>query len=86
MSDTARESQENVGFDAHKFLVDKFGGSRYVLTLVGAYGLGFPEHEAVLKWFSRGRIPGDWLPILLGVLELEEGRAVSLLPYIRGVA
>jgi hypothetical protein len=68
-------------FDARKFLVDKFRSSAYVLKIVGAYGFE-PTPEQVEKWFQRGRVAGEWLPILIGVLELEEGGPVSLLPYM----
>jgi hypothetical protein len=79
-----RHIGHHVVFNAHKFLVDKFGCSAYVLRVIAAYGFAVPGEEAVGKWFQRGRVPGEWLPLLLSVLELEEGQPVSLLPYMRG--
>lgn len=43
-----------------------------------------PEDSAARKWFSRGSVPGGWLALLLVVLELDTGRAVSLKPFVRG--
>lgn len=70
-------------FTGARFIADKFGCSGYVRQLVGAYGFDTPSEAAVKKWVVRGAIPGEWLPVLIGVLELETGQPVSLLPYLR---
>lgn len=70
-------------FTGTRFIADKFGCSGYVRSLVASYGFPAPTEAAVKKWMVRDSIPGEWLPVLLGVLELEHGGPVSVLPYVR---
>lgn len=52
-------------------------------AFVRAFGYEPPKAETVYKWFQRGSIPGEWFPVLLALLELEKGNAVSVSPYLR---
>lgn len=68
----------------HKaFLTEQLGSRDKVLGLFTAYGLASPAAAAVEKWFSRERIPSDWLPSILAILELETGQPVRLSSYLR---
>ena len=69
-------------FDSTRFLKDHFGSSEGVIRLLEAYGLPAPKRHAVDKWFVRGATPGSWLPVLLGVRELETGEPVGLAQYL----
>lgn len=69
-------------FDAKQFLRDKFGSAGAVLAFASAYGVDGLNLASIEKWFQRGGIPGRWLVVLLALLELEQGRPVSLTPYI----
>lgn len=69
-------------FDAQRFLKDHFRDADGVVGLLAAYKLRAPEHETARKWFSRGRVPGEWLPLLLCVLELEHGNTAKIAEYI----
>lgn len=71
-------------FDTARFLQDHFGDSDGVVGLVGKHSDKIPAKEAVRKWFSRGAIPGDWLPVLLVALERENGAYPKLAAYLTG--
>lgn len=70
-------------FDASAFLADRFGSPQRLIALLSAYGLGAPQLAAVVKWRQRNQIPGEWLPVLLYVAELDDGAPVSLGAYLR---
>lgn len=69
-------------FRAERFLLDHFRDPAYVRDIVSAYGFEAPSEPAVAKWFLRNSVPPGWLVRLLGVLELENGAPVSVLPYL----
>lgn len=64
------------------FLTEQLGSRDNVLGLFSAYGLTAPAAAAVEKWFSRERIPSEWLPTILAILELEMGKPVRLSSYL----
>jgi hypothetical protein len=69
-------------FNSTKFLKANFVDCVSMRGLLAAYGFHQPQPSTAEKWWRRGAVPGAWLPLLLGVLELEHGRPMSLLPYI----
>ncbi len=69
-------------FDAVRFLKGHFQSADGVIGAFRAYGLEAPVRDTVRKWFQRGSIPGEWLPLLVAVAELEDGQAIRLAPYI----
>ncbi len=69
-------------FDTIRFLQDNFNAPAGVINLLGAYRLPAPPQDTVRKWFSRGNIPSEWLPVLVSVLELDNGQPVSLIRYL----
>lgn len=71
-----------VQFDAVKFLIEKFGTPANVLAMFSSYGISAPDIGAIEKWYPRRRVPGEWLPLLLIMLELDEGQPVSLAAWI----
>ena len=70
-------------FDTTRFLNDHFGSPQRVIGFLRAYKLHEPSIETVRKWFQRAAVPSEWLPVLLAVLELDEGHPVSLATYIK---
>lgn len=70
-------------FDALRFLEEKFHSPQRLMQFFRVYGVSAPEPEAVKKWFQREQIPSTWLPVLLTLLELDDGAPVSLAPYLR---
>lgn len=69
-------------FDAKAFLYDQFQNPAMLRDRLLFFSLPAPSPAQVQKWFDRRRVPGDWLPTLLYVLELE-GRQVSVTSYMR---
>jgi hypothetical protein len=69
-------------FDAVKFLQDNFGTPDAVVGMAAQHRLDIPVRDTVRKWFARGAISGEWLPVLLTMLELENGKAISLKGYV----
>lgn len=69
-------------FDEKKFLTEELGTRDKVLGLFSAYGVDGPMPAAVEKWFQRSSIPSAWLPVVLVLLELENGRPLSLGKYV----
>lgn len=69
-------------FDTSRFLADKFRDADGIVGLFGAYRIPCPPKDTVRKWFERQSVPGEWLVMLLAVVELDEGQPVRLSPYI----
>lgn len=68
-------------FNSTDFLHDHFGTPDGVLGLIAKHGGAMPQRPAVIKWFSRGSVPGDWWPVLLQVLRCENSAYPDLTPY-----
>lgn len=69
-------------FDGRRFLLDHFQTPQRVTTALGVYDLPVPSIAAVEKWFSRGRVSAEYLPLLICVRELETGQCVTLSTYL----
>ena len=69
-------------FNSTRFLQAYFANGGALRSLLAAYGFEQPLADTADKWWRRGAVPGAWLPVLLGVLELEHGSPISVLPYI----
>lgn len=69
-------------FAAERFLHEHFGDADGVLWLVGKHWHEVPQRETVRKWFRRASVASEWWPILLLVLEIDNGEPVSLATYV----
>lgn len=69
-------------FETKRFLKENFKTPQGLLAFLRAYKAPLPGLKAVEKWFQRESIPADWLPILLGYLELDNGGPVSVVGYM----
>ena len=69
-------------FNQNSFLRAKFGDADGVIGMLSAFGVDAPPKDTVRKWFERGGIPSAWLPMLLVILELEDGSPVRLAQFI----
>jgi hypothetical protein len=56
-------------FDATRFLTDHFDNVDGVLALLAKHGRTPPKRQTAARWFERGSVPGDWLAVLLVVLD-----------------
>ena len=70
-------------FDTNRFLSDNFGGHPRLIAFVRSFGYEPPNAEAAYKWFRRGAVPGEWFPVLVALLELERGKPLTLVPYLK---
>ena len=68
-------------FNHHRFLVDKWGDPERLRRWLREYG-----HEmqlpTIVAWFRRDSIPSSVLPLLLTLLEIENGAPVSTAEYL----
>lgn len=69
-------------FDTKRFLTEHAGTPHGVLALFSAYGIDPPGFDAVEKWFQRRSIPSAWFPIVLCLVELENGKPTRLAGYL----
>lgn len=69
-------------FDAKGFLTKNFQTPANVVSRLAAYGFETPKVHAVEKWFQRGRVPGEYWPLLVSVIELDRGRPVSVTEFL----
>lgn len=69
-------------FNTKQFLVEMFGNPQGLLSFLRSYDAPLPGAAAVDKWFQRGSVPSDWLPILLAYIELDRGEPVRLSSYL----
>lgn len=64
-------------------LLHRYCGDYEALAeMLGKKGFPIPTAGAVAKWRQRGSIPGESILNVLLAVELETGRAVSLLAYV----
>lgn len=70
-------------FATKLFLEEKFKSPSALVSFLSAYDCQTPNISAVEKWFQRGAVPGFWFPLLVGYLELDEGRPVSIVRYFK---
>jgi hypothetical protein len=71
-----------VTFDTKKLLRESFGNPTGLVAFVTAYGVQSLSAPTVEKWFQRGRVPSEWLPLLLALLELDSGMPIRLACYL----
>lgn len=64
-----------------QFLEDHFNDADGVIGLLNKHRPQTPRREAVVKWFSRNTIPGEWWPELLIALKRENGAYPDLEAY-----
>lgn len=72
----------HANFNAKLFLRETCGSPAQVHAFVASWKFAPPKLEAIKKWFTRGQISAEWLPVLLVLVELENGQAVSLARYV----
>ena len=66
-----------------EFLRDTFGNPPGLFSFLSAYGFTNLKLSTIDKWFQRGAVPSEWFGVLLALLEIDRGQAVSVAVYIR---
>jgi len=75
-----------VTFNTKKFLRDHFHNPPGLAAFVTSYGVDGVSTPTVEKWFQRGRVPSEWLPLILALIELDRGQPVCMTAYLGGCA
>ncbi len=70
-------------FQATKFLDCEFESPEQMRSILRSYGFPALSRDAIYKVRMRDNLSAKWLALLLCVLELERGRPVSVIPYIK---
>ena len=70
-------------FDFPRFLKTHWTSDRALHRLLKQYGVAGVSAAAVYKWWIRGSIPADHLPVVLALLELERGAPVSMAEFLK---
>ncbi len=65
-----------------QFLRDHFNDADGVVNLLNLHAGRAPQRAAVIKWFERNSIPGDWWPALIHAVDAEAGRVSVVTPYV----
>jgi len=71
----------HIAFSTTAFLEEHFSTPDGVVGLLAKHTDLSPQRPAVVKWFTRGSVPGEWWPTLLYVIEQENGEPLSMRPY-----
>ena len=69
-------------FQIKQFLVDNFGDADKEMAFLAGYGIVY-QRQALHKQWIRESVPADLLPVLLALLEIEQGAPVSLAKWLR---
>ena len=70
-------------FQIKQFLVENFGDPDKEQAFLARYGIADISRQGIYKQWRRERIPADLLPVLLALLEIENGAPVSLAKYLK---
>lgn len=70
-------------FPLGKFLRRHWASETQLVQFIKNYGVTPPSNMAVRKWFDRESIPTPWFATLIMLLELHDGKPVSLIGYDR---
>ena len=69
-------------FDTKAFLAEHWPDLDKLLYFLRSYGANL-QRQALFKWKLRDSIPTEWFALLLALMELEKGRPISLIPFLR---
>lgn len=69
-------------FDFKRFLTDHWRDADTLHSYFALYGLKY-QRATLYKWFLRDAIPSEAFAMLLSLLELENGKPVSITKYLK---
>lgn len=68
-------------FDFTRFLTDHWLDGKTLSRFLIRYGIRDVTEPAAHKWYVRAKIPSEWFPVLVCLLQLEAGKPVDLTPW-----
>ena len=69
-------------FNFKAFLLEHWRNADMLQRFLVTYGITDLKKDSIYKWYLRETIPADWFAVLLGLLELEKGKPVSIAGYL----
>jgi len=69
-------------FDFKTFLTDHWGNADNLHSFLKTYGRSY-QRGALYKWFLRDNIPAEGFALLVALLELDSGKPISLIKYMK---
>jgi hypothetical protein len=69
-------------FDFETFLTDHWSNADNLHSFLKTYGQSY-QRATLYKWFLRGAIPAEGFAILLTLLEIDSGKPISLVKYLK---
>lgn len=69
-------------FDFPKFMNARWKNPAELHAFMATYGHG-QVYQVHYKWWTRQSIPAEWFAVVLALLEVENGRPVSLLEFMK---
>jgi len=69
-------------FDFKRFLTDNWSNADNLHSFLSTYGRNY-QRATLYKWFVRDAIPADGFAVLLALLEIDLGKPISLVEYLK---
>jgi len=69
-------------FDFKAFLTDHWGNADNLHSFLKTYGQSY-QRGALYKWFLRDTIPAEGFAVLVALLEVDSGKPISLVGYMK---
>ena len=69
-------------FDFKTFLTDHWGNADNLHSFLKTYGQSY-HRGALSNWFLRDTIPAEGFAVLVALLELDSGKPISLVRYMK---
>jgi hypothetical protein len=70
-------------FDTKAFLSERWSNSAKLHHWLDDFGMADVTEPAVRKWIDRKSIPAEHFAIILALLEIENGRPMSIAKFLR---
>jgi hypothetical protein len=69
-------------FDFKRFLTDHWHNADLLHSFLSTYGKSY-QRATLYKWFLRETIPAEGFAVLLALLEIDSGKPVSVVNYMK---
>ena len=72
----------NPTFDTKKFIAARWGSPDRLYRWLVEYGYAV-QRQQIYKQVQRGSIPAEQFAVMLGLLEMQNGKPASLVEYLK---